>query len=136
MPETSALLTAVAITHEEPMRVAVRCIKSQIHPSPVQTAHTRYRSTFCKSLNSLEMCHAVLDESPKLVVLLVAHRAQQVFIVTKSFSCQSWRALAPRIQRRTTKRHQPASTSVPSPEKQTYGAANVSSQPLIVKRLL
>ena len=34
MPEQSALLTEVAVTNEEPMRGAVRCIKSQIHPSP------------------------------------------------------------------------------------------------------
>ena len=34
MPEKSALLTEVAVTNEEPMRGAVRCIKSQIHPSP------------------------------------------------------------------------------------------------------
>ena len=61
------------LAHEEPIRVAVRYQVTKSSKSPVQTALTGYRSTFCKSLNSREMSHAVLDEYSKLVVLLVVH---------------------------------------------------------------
>ena len=61
------------------MSVAVRCIKSQILPSPVQTALTGYRSTFCKSLNSREMSHLleVIARSQKEIEIQLTYRKQQ-----------------------------------------------------------
>ena len=105
--------------------------------SPVQTALTEYRSTFCKSLNSREKSHAVLDEFSKHVVLLVAHRVYSKYSLLPNQSvvghCVLWPHGFKGDPPNATSQQVPVSTQH---RQQTFGAANVTSQPLIVRRLL